>query len=153
MTVRILIRIIICLWGVRAMAGEAMIYAETEFTVGAETTLESASPENNFMVVFEDDGATGYLYGLDTGRSGNPILDALHIYNVQNVTDKNIPSKAQIVWSGDGLKALLLINGYAHAVFNFEARRAYCRTNFPPPDKKWTQFDHAWDEGVLKLFE
>ncbi|AZQ10051.1 hypothetical protein STH12_00915 [Shewanella khirikhana] len=50
------------------MADEAMIYAETEFTVGVETVLESGSPKNSYMVVFEDDGDTGYLYGLDTGR-------------------------------------------------------------------------------------
>ena len=90
------------------MADEAMIYAETEFTVGVNTTLESGSPKNRYMVVFEDDGDTGYLYGLDRGRDGNPILDALHIYNVVNVTDKHLPSEAQIVWSGDGNKALLL---------------------------------------------
>lgn len=134
------------------MADEAMIYAETQFTVGAETVLESGSPENSFMVVFEDDGDTGYFYGLDSSRDGNPILDALHIYNVANVTDKHLPSNVQIVWSGDGNKSLLLINGYPHAAFNFVAKRGYCRTNFPPPDKKWTQYSHEWSDGVLELF-
>ncbi|WP_432210071.1 DUF2251 domain-containing protein [Marinobacter alkaliphilus] len=134
------------------MADEAMIYAETDFTVGEETILESGSPENSFMVVFEDDGDTGYLYGLDRSREGNPILDALHIYNVANVTDKHLPSKAQIVWSGDGNKSLLLINGYPHAAFDFAAKRGYCRTNFPPPDKKWTKYSHEWSDEVLELF-
>lgn len=134
------------------MAEEAMIYAETQFTVGAETVLESGSPKNNFMVVFEDDGDTGYLYGLDRSREENPILDALHIYNVANVTDKHLPSEAQIVWSGDGNKALLLINDYPHAAFDFDAKRGYCRTNFPPPDTKWTQYNHEWSDDVLSLF-
>lgn len=134
------------------MAEEAMIYAETEFTVGAETTLESGSPKNKFMVIFEDDGDTGYLYGLDRGQEGNPILDALQIYNVVNVTDKHLPSQAQIVWSADGNKALFLINDYPHAAFDFIARRAYCRTNFPPPDKKWTKYSHEWSDDVLSLF-
>lgn len=134
------------------MADEAMIYAETEFTVGAKTVLESGSPENGFMVVFEDDGDTGYLYGLDRSRDGNPILDALHIYNVANVTDKHLPPNVQIVWSSDGNKSLLLINGYPHAAFDFVAKRGYCRTNFPPPDKKWTQYSHEWRDEVLELF-
>lgn len=134
------------------MADEAMIYAETEFTVGAETVLESGSPENSFMVVFEDDGDTGYLYGLDRSRDGNPILDALHIYNVANVTDKHLPSNVKIVWSSDGNKSLLLINGYPHAAFDFVAKRAYCRTSFPPPNKKWTQYSHEWSDEVLELF-
>ncbi|WP_444890130.1 DUF2251 domain-containing protein [Microbulbifer sp. DLAB2-AA] len=134
------------------MADEAMIYAETEFTVGVETTLESGSPKNSYMVVFEDDGDTGYLYGLDRSRDDNPVLDALHIYNVANVTDKHLPSEAQIVWSGDGNKALLLINGYPHAAFDFLAQRGYCRTNFPQPDTKWTKHSHEWSDDVLTLF-
>jgi len=134
------------------MADEAMIYAEAEYTVGTETTLESASPKNNYLVVFEDDGETGYFYGLDTLREGNPILDALHIYNVANVTDKDNPSVAQIVWSGDGGKALLLINDYPHAAFDFAAKRGYCRTNFPPPDTSWTEHGHEWNDEVLSLF-
>lgn len=87
------------------MAEEAMINADTKFAVGTETVLESGSLKNSLMVVFEDDGDTGYLYGLDRSREGNPILDALHIFNVANVTDKQLPSEAQIVWSGDGKKS------------------------------------------------
>jgi hypothetical protein len=152
MSIKHLLLTITITWSLISMADEAMIYAETVFTVGVNTTLESGSPKNRYMVVFEDDGDTGYLYGLDRGRDGNPILDALHIYNVVNVTDKHLPSEAQIVWSGDGNKALLLINGYPHAVFDFVAKRGYCRTNFPPPDKKWTKYSHEWSDDVLALF-
>ena len=134
------------------MTEEAMIYAEAEFSVGVDTILESASPKNSYMVVFEDDGDTGYFYGLDRSREENPILDALHIYNSANVTDKHLPSEAQIVWSGDGNKALLLINSYPHAAFDFAAKRGYCRTNFPPPDTKWTKYSHEWSDEVLTLF-
>ncbi|WP_238871902.1 DUF2251 domain-containing protein [Halopseudomonas maritima] len=134
------------------MADESMIYAETQFSVGTETVLESRSPVNSFAVVFEDDGSTGYFYGLDVNQEGNPILDALHIYNVDNISDKHLPSEAQIVWSGDGNKSLLLINGYPHAAFNFLNQRGYCRTNFPPPDERWTQHSHEWADEVLALF-
>ena len=67
----------------------------------------------------------------------SPILDAVHIYNVKDVADRDRDSDAEILWSLDGLKAGLLINGYLHAVLNFEAKKAYCRSNFPPPGGAW----------------
>jgi len=76
----------------------------------------------------------------------------LHIYNVRSVADKNLRSQAQIVWSEDGLKAALLIDRYPHAVFDFAARRGYCRSGFPPPDSNWTKFDHAWDDSAQEFF-
>jgi hypothetical protein len=35
------------------------------------------------------------------------ILDAVHVYNVRNVVDREIDSTAEIIWSEDGLKARL----------------------------------------------
>ncbi len=130
----------------------AALVAEETFTVGEPMALEGPSPETDFCVIFEDDGDTGYLYGLDTSREGNPIVDAMHIYNVAQVTDRSVPSVAQLIWSDDGLKAALLINKWPHAVFDFHARRGYCRTGFPPPGPEWTRFDHTWDDAALQLF-
>lgn len=131
---------------------EAMICAEIEFSVGKNAFLDSFSPKTQFAVVFEGNEEAAYFYGLDTSNEGSPILDALHIYNSANVTDKELPSLAQVVWSGDGYKALLLINDYPHAVFNFLTKRGYCRTNFPPSNKSWTQHDHEWSDDVMGLF-
>ena len=128
------------------------IEAEETFNPGKEIVLQSPSPTAHYAVVFEDDGDTGYFYGLDHSREGNPIVDAMHIYNVASVVDKEKPSLAEIGWSQDGLKAALLINGYPHAVFDFSAKRGYCRTNFPPPDSKWTSFSHEWSDSALDLF-
>src|SRR3954454_5252312 len=36
-----------------------------------------------YQLVFVDDGDTGYVYVLDQRRGEQPILDALHIYNVR----------------------------------------------------------------------
>lgn len=58
----------------------------------------------------------------------------------------------QLAWSADGLKAAVLINGWPHAVFDFEGRRGYCRTGFPPPNPNWTGHDHAWDDRAVELF-
>ena len=129
------------------------LVAEQEIRVGEPSVVEGASPTPPFVVVFEDDGTTGYLYALDTSRADNPIVDALQIYNVASVTDRHLPSKVQLVWSQDNMKAALLINRYPHAIFDFEARRGYCRTGFPPPSKDgWTQHGHEWDARAEELF-
>lgn len=132
---------------------ESAIYAERTLNVGTETVIDSLSPRGQYAVVFEDDGRTGYFYALDMSRGSNPILDALHIYNVESVVDRGVPSVVQIMWAGDGLKAALIINNYVHAVFDFEANRGYCRTGFPPPDTRWTQYSHEWDDSALEPFK
>jgi hypothetical protein len=129
------------------------LVAEKTIKVGKKVVVEGPSPSTQFGVVFEDDGETGYLYGLDFSREDQPIVDALHIYNVKQVADRARPSVVQIVWSQDGLKAGLLINEYPHAIFDFQARRGYCRTGFPPADPKWSKFSHDWDDRAEALFK
>ena len=124
------------------------------FFPGKETVVDSSSPAGRWAVVFEDDRTTGYLYALDLSeqdKGDNPIQEALHIYNVKNITDKDRESVADIVWSEDGQKACLLINRYPHAVVDFAAKRGYCRTNFPRPGK-WKDHDFTWDDSVLEHF-
>jgi hypothetical protein len=129
-----------------------IVVNETTLDVGNPTMLEGTSPSEPFSVVFEDDGDTGYLYGLDLRRDANPICDSLHIYNVKDVADRQRPSTLTLAWSQDGLKAVLLINDFPHAVFDFEECRGYCRTGFPPSDPGWTSFSHDWDDTALSLF-
>jgi hypothetical protein len=131
----------------------AQLVAEQTITVGQPVVVEGPSPSTGFGVVFEDDGTTGYLYGLDFSRQENPIVDAMNIYNVEQVADRAKPSVVQLVWSQDGLKAALLINRFPHAVFDFEGKRGYCRTGFPRADSNWTQHDHSWDDRVVELFK
>jgi hypothetical protein len=128
------------------------LVAQEEIRVGERVVLEGESPSQPYAAVFEDDGDTGYFYALDTSREGNPILDALHIYNAEGVRDRHLSSMVQIVWSADDLKAALIINGSPHAVFDFVAHRGYCRTAFPPPLTDWTAHDHAWDDAAVELF-
>jgi len=128
------------------------LVAEKVITVGTPVVIEGASPAGRFRIVFEDDGETGYLYGLDFEQRDNPIVDALHIYNVTNVADRSSPSNVQLIWSSNGSRAALFINDYAHAVFDFEAQRGYCRTGFPPPGPNWSPEGHSWDDKVLNWF-
>jgi hypothetical protein len=129
--------------------------AET-LVVGAPTIIPQDPPDGRHSAFFEDDGETGYFYALDLLRTPDRILDALHIYYVKNVVDRDRPSRVDIVWSEDGLKCALLINDHPHAAFDFSARRGYCRTNFPnsknPADGSWMTADHSWSDEVLSWF-
>ena len=111
---------------------------EETFVVGQDTYVDSVSPKGSQAVVFEDNKETGYFYAAET-KPSLQVLDALHIYNVADVVNKEKPSKAQIVWTDDGLKAALLINDYCHAVFDFVQKAGYCRNGFPEPNGEWTQ--------------
>lgn len=132
---------------------DAHLVAESTIKVGKSVAIEGPSPSQPFVVVFEDDGETGYAYALDTREKTNPIVDALLIYEVKQVKDRRRPSKLQIAWSLDGLKSVVLINDYPHAIFDFDACRGFCRLGFPPPsDKTWPQESHEWDDKALDLF-
>jgi hypothetical protein len=126
---------------------------EETFRPGEKTLLQSDSPDHRYSVFFEDDGDTGYFYALDPSRSPNMILDAVHIYNVKSVTDRDHTSVVSIRWALKDRKCALLINGYAHAAFDFVAKRGYCRTNFPkfsdPPDGSWLTSDHKWADDAV----
>lgn len=123
------------------------------FKPGDNTFLASDSPTYPHGASFEDDGETGYFYALDLNRSENMILDALHIYNVASVSDRDRVSSLSIVWSADGIKCALLINGYPHATFDFASKRGRCRTNSPnlpcaAPDGLDSS-DHRWSDDAI----
>ena len=126
------------------------------FQVGSDVFVAQDAPDGRHSAFFEDDGETGYFYAVDLRPPDNTILDAVHIYNVANVVDRDRPSTLSIVWSEDGAKCALLINGYPHAAFDFAAKRGYCRTNFPnfpnKAERSWAESDHSWsDEAVAWL--
>jgi len=131
-----------------------IVTAEEEILVGREVVIEGPAPDSPFTVLFEDDGTTGYFYAWDLEAEGNKIQDAVHIYNVNDVTDPARPSIVKIGWSQDSQKAVLLINGYPHAVFDFSARRGYFRTGFPPAPSNgvWSAAGHQWDDSAIELF-
>jgi hypothetical protein len=124
------------------------------FTPGQKAFYASDSPTSSYSGVFEDDGRTGYFYAYDRAAERDKrILDACLIYHVENVVDRDRPSEIEIVWTRDGLKAALRINGRAHAVIDFAGRRASCRLNFPPPGGPWRAAARApWSEELLAEF-
>ena len=127
--------------------------AEQTFQPGDCVLLLCDAPGGSVSASFEDDGETGYFYAIDLTRTDNMILDAVHVYNVTNVSDRDRPLTVSIEWSEDGFKCALLINGYPHAAFDFSAQRGFCRTNFPNfPSQSpgcWLSSDHSWSEDAV----
>jgi hypothetical protein len=130
-----------------------IVDVEETINVGTETFVASDSPSARYAVVFEDNGETGYFYAIQfTKEPGeHEIMNAMSIYDVENVIDKHKPSVLNIVWSDDGLKAALVLNGYAHAVFDFSQKRGYCLRNFPEPQSDWS--GHEWSPDALNFFQ
>jgi hypothetical protein len=128
---------------------------EQPFTAGDNTFIECPAEENNFAVVFEDDTDTGYFYAIEIDPAGGQrILDALHIYNIEEVPDDERQGTIRIIWSTDWLRCALIINKECHAVFDFQNQGGYCRSEFPPPNEFWTKGERTLTpEMVFKLFK
>lgn len=127
-----------------------ILITEDVFTVGNDTYIDSVAPVGQYGVVFEDDCTTGYFYALLL-QPEMQILDALHIYNVANVTDKHKPCTVKILWAEDGLVACLVINDYCHAMFDFSIRAGYCRTAFPRVHTEWARInDRTLTDEMVK---
>jgi hypothetical protein len=129
---------------------------EQTYIAGEGVFMESSASENNFAVVFEDDSDSGYFYALEIDKKTNDqkILDAVHIYDVENIAEEARTSYAKIIWSKDWLKCALIINAYCHAVFDFENQGGYNRNEFPPPNDIWTKAPRKLtDEMIADFFK
>lgn len=106
--------------------------------VGQVTFIESCPDTVDNAVIFEDNGETGYLYAIQRGIDEElKILDAVNIYDVARVNDKDIPSEVKIFWTDDFDKAGLVINDYCHAIMDFKNKVGLCRTGFPHASQNW----------------
>jgi hypothetical protein len=141
---------------------------EQDWVPGQDLFIESFSPESRYGVVFEDDGEAAYFYAVerDSEGAGVRVLDALHIHESPGDEGQGSggddprgggagakPSPLKIVWSRDWLKCALVIDGYCHALFDFEAHGGYNINEFPPPNDFWSKGDRKLsDELIQKLF-
>lgn len=133
---------------------------EQKWTPGQDLFIESFASEGRLGVVFEDDGEAAYFYAVEKDESGAglSILDALHIYE-KGEDEGSVPAgEAQakpllIIWARDWMKCALVIDGYCHAIFDFEAHGGYNINEFPPPNDIWTKGDRKLtDELIRGLF-
>ena len=127
---------------------------EQAYTAGDNTFVECTNEENNFAVVFEDDTDTGYFYALEVepGTGKQNILDAVHIYNLEEVPEQERKGTIRIIWSKDWLRCALIINNYCHAVFDFKNQGGSCRNEFPPPNDIWTKGERKLTNEMVAAF-
>ena len=126
-----------------------LLGAEGLVRVGVKCILESNSPDGTRGEVFEDDGETGYFYARDYRMPDHVFADALHIYNVEGVTDRDRPCALKVIWTRDFEAAALLINQRPYAVFHFGQRCGYAQEPFPAADPR-TGWRHARMEPTIK---
>jgi len=132
------------------------IVARETLRVGQALVVDADSPAGRYAAVFEDDGATGVFYAIDTDvEDGNPVQDALLVYVAADVSDAELASTLEIGWSDDGLKALLLINDAPHAAFDFAARQGWCLLALLESalNKAWSKSARQWSDAVEALFD
>jgi hypothetical protein len=128
------------------------------FTPG-RAFLSSDSPQVPWTVVFEDEGVAAYFYACDRSQTTHEqsILAAMLIYNLSALRDAQTERLAAIEWSRDGLQAVLYLDGTAQALFDFNERAGYCRTNFPnflsESGDTWRKSTHAWSDAIFERFE
>lgn len=126
--------------------------AEALIRVGVATTIESSSADGERSVVFEDDGETGYFYARDFNVAGQQWVDALHIYDVEGVGNRDKPRQLKILWTWDWEAAALLINQRPHAVFHFVRHCGYAPDPFPEPDPDSGWSHERIDASLRDLF-
>lgn len=139
----------------------SQVYLRDAHHPGGEITLECPSPSSPFLTIFEDDGETGTFYGLrqefGAGTAAdaeseldNPILYALPLYRVEDVEDREQPFTVEIVWSEDGLKSALYLDGSPRAVIDFDSGASFrrCFTSTPASGDP----DEEWDDRALDFF-
>jgi hypothetical protein len=131
------------------------VTAKQIFLVGNDTFVNSPAPAGPFLAIFEDDEDTGYFYAIDTRGGDKPIRDAVLIYQVADVKNREHWRELAIAWSDDNRKVMLAIDGIPHAVFDFAAKQGYCRTGYPRAGTRggWSHRGHAWNESVVAQFD
>lgn len=119
-----------------------------DFRIGDVFTVTAPAPQGLNMVALESNGDTGFFYALDNARS-QPFQDGLQIWTQGSADDK--PYTAKIYWSDDGLKAVLTVNDYPNAIFDFERKVGTCRTGEPHRlGQTWSPDGHDWQEPMLE---
>jgi hypothetical protein len=124
--------------------------------------LVSHSPASPWTAVFEDEGPAGYFYACDRtrGTHNEDILDAMLLYHTAALSKQpGAPAErlGAIEWSVDGSQAVFSLDGRPQALFDFGARRGYCRLDFPnfltQNGQSWKRDTHAWSDAAFAQFE
>ena len=121
-------------------------------TLGEPLELHSGWPQTPRLVVFEDDGQTGYFYALDLEQEDQPIRDALHVYDV--APEQGVTKRLDVRWVMQGARVGLFVDDVPMAVFDFVRKQGWARSGHPPASgtSEWSPDGHMWDVSILEVF-
>ena len=106
---------------------------------------------SGFAVVFEDNDQSGFLYVTDE-RSEN-VLDALHLYDVNDDARPRSGDQLFIIWNPELEKAGLFYKNLFLAVVDFKNQTACCRSGYPPRTGEWCKSSHEWNDQMTAGLE
>jgi len=131
--------------------------AHQTFLPGNDSFAATAAPDGRYGAFFDDDGESAFFYALDLD-SDELILDAVHVYDVAAIAGRKRHTSLDIVWSPDGHKCALLLDGRPRAAFDFEARRGFTHSIMHPGGPEhvrglWRNPDHRWSDSAIDWLE
>jgi hypothetical protein len=126
--------------------------ARQNFLPGSDLFAATAAPDGRYGAFFDDDGESAYFYALDLD-SDDLILDAVRVYDARGRAGRKRHSSLAIVWSPNGRKCALLLDGAPEAAFDFEAQRGFSHNSGPAPVRpgrnSWPAADHTWSDAAI----
>jgi hypothetical protein len=126
--------------------------AQQVFQPGRNVFVVNDSPGGPYSAFFDDDGEAGYFYAVDL-TADELILDVVPVYDLGSISDSSRKASLSIVWSADGQKCALLLNGAPQAAFDFAAQRGFSRTRAPRTFKQnqgsWPHSEHTWSDAAV----
>lgn len=75
---------------------------ESIITIGESISLTNQLPNIPYAVLFEDDQKTGQFYILEKNENNQNKIQIIHsflIYQIEEIQNKELPIKLQIIWS------------------------------------------------------
>jgi len=109
--------------------------------------IDSSSPNNKWITVFEDNGETGYMYLCSSDENGefDKIVDHLWIYNRINPPIEEC-KKVSIIWSDDSNRTGLIVDGECWGIFDLSSKR---KLNAPREKNMIVSIERQlWDNGI-----
>lgn len=109
--------------------------------------IDSSSPDNKWITIFEDDGETGYMYLCSCEENGefDEIVEHLWIYNQINPSIWEC-KEVFIIWSDNSERTALIVDGECWGIFDLSSKR---KLNAPREENLIVSIERqVWDKGI-----
>lgn len=119
--------------------------------IGIPFSVASKTPDGSLGVVFDDNGKTGYFFAHDYRPEETRLLDALHVYNIEEPPSSS-PTELKIIWSEGFQAAAVILDQKPQVVFHFEQETGYANDPFPDPPENSSWIHAPFHKSLKNLF-